>query len=157
MMASRVLAIRLFMSNVFVVQQERTIIVDSGSAGNAKTIVERLHRHGIRPDEVSLILLTHGHVDHFGSAAELKRLTGAPIAIHAADAGALRMGHNPPLHPTCAFGRFLKPILDWTQRVEPFEPDLLIDESTRLDVYGVAGRILWDARAHGRLDFRIAG
>ena len=59
-MSSRVLPVRLFMSNVFLVQQDRTIIVDAGSPGNAKTIVQRLARHGIQPHEVSLILLTHG-------------------------------------------------------------------------------------------------
>lgn len=138
----RVVPIKLLMSNLFVVQQQRTVIIDAGSPGNGRSILRILERHGIGPDEVSLILLTHGHVDHFGSALELKRATGAPIAIHAADAHALRLGHNPPLQPTCLFARLLQPYLNWTQHTEPFEPDLLIDENTRLDVFGVSGRIL---------------
>jgi hydroxyacylglutathione hydrolase len=136
----RVLPVRLLISNVFVVQQERTIIVDSGSPGNAKTIAHCLERHGIAPHDVSLILLTHGHVDHIGSARHLKEITGAPIAIHPADAAACRNGHNPPLHPSGLGGRLLHPFLP--QECDPFEPDLLIDDGTRLEVFGVAGHIL---------------
>ncbi len=38
---------------------------------------------------VESIVLTHGHFDHLRAAAALKRETGAPLAIHAADAGAI--------------------------------------------------------------------
>ncbi len=51
-------------------------------------------------------------------------------------------GRNPELLPTCLLGRILKPWLARTQWTEPFEPDLLIDENARLDVFGVAGRVL---------------
>lgn len=35
------------------------------------------------------ILITHGHVDHIGGAAELKRVTKAPVGIHPLDAAGL--------------------------------------------------------------------
>ncbi|MER6926324.1 MBL fold metallo-hydrolase [Streptomyces spiralis] len=38
------------------------------------------------------MVVTHGHVDHFGSTAELSRLTGAPIAGHIADFSICRAG-----------------------------------------------------------------
>jgi len=41
---------------------------------------------------VRLILLTHGHVDHAGSAAALQGLTGARIAIHYRDQELLEKG-----------------------------------------------------------------
>lgn len=141
-MMPRVVPIKLLMSNLYVVQQRRTIIIDAGSPGNGPMILRVLDRHGIAPRDVSLILLTHGHVDHFGSARALQEATGAPIAVHAADVNALRQGHNSPLQPTCLFARVLHPYLVWTQHTQPFEPDMLIDEQTRLDVFGVSGRIL---------------
>jgi hydroxyacylglutathione hydrolase len=46
-----------------------------------------------------LILITHGHFDHIGAAADLHEATGAPIVVHArevdllqADGGAARFG-----------------------------------------------------------------
>jgi glyoxylase-like metal-dependent hydrolase (beta-lactamase superfamily II) len=50
-----------------------------------------LRQHGIEEEEVALILLTHGHFDHFGSALELQRLLGShvKIAMHPADRGFL--------------------------------------------------------------------
>ena len=53
------------------------------------TILEgKYDKHGrlpIHPNEVRLILLTHGDFDHVGSAKDLKALTGAKIAIHEHD------------------------------------------------------------------------
>ena len=38
---------------------------------------------------VAFILLTHGHPDHSGALAELHQATGAPVAVHGADAAQL--------------------------------------------------------------------
>ena len=138
----RVHVVRSLISNAYLLQGDRTIIVDTGVPGNATAMLRQMLRHDISPDNVSLILLTHGHIDHFGSAAELKRHTGAPIAIHAADAPSLRTGTNPPLLPTCAMGRILKPFFQHRQ-IEPCEPDMLIEEEARLDVFGVSARIVF--------------
>ena len=39
--------------------------------------------------QIEAIWLTHGHFDHMLAVAELKRVTGAPLYIHAADEGCL--------------------------------------------------------------------
>jgi hydroxyacylglutathione hydrolase len=127
-------------ANAYAIHGERTVLVDTGTPGNARRILGRLERHGIRPHDVSLILLTHGHLDHFGSALELRDLTGAPIAIHADDAGALRSGHNPPLTPINATARCMAPFFQ--RHVTPFEPDLLVDDGQQLGAFGAAGRVI---------------
>jgi glyoxylase-like metal-dependent hydrolase (beta-lactamase superfamily II) len=38
------------------------------------------------PGDLNTIIITHYHVDHTGSTAELKKITGAKVAIHEADA-----------------------------------------------------------------------
>lgn len=38
---------------------------------------------------VEAIVLTHGHFDHIGAVAALAAQTGAPVAVHEADAGAI--------------------------------------------------------------------
>jgi len=38
-----------------------------------------------RPEDLGMILITHAHIDHFGGAGELARITGAKIASHRYD------------------------------------------------------------------------
>lgn len=67
---------------------ESVVVVDCGVAGTAEAhILPALRALGRSPDEVSYILLTHGHHDHTGGLAELKRLApNAKVLVHAADA-----------------------------------------------------------------------
>jgi glyoxylase-like metal-dependent hydrolase (beta-lactamase superfamily II) len=41
---------------------------------------------GRRVDEISRIVISHGHADHFGAARALRDRTRAPVHVHAADA-----------------------------------------------------------------------
>ncbi|GGR53498.1 hypothetical protein GCM10010282_53090 [Streptomyces roseolus] len=78
--------------NAYLLLGRRPVIVDAGTPGSGRKIYEQVADHGVDPADVSLIVLTHGHIDHFGSAAELHRLTGAPVAGHVADLGPYRSG-----------------------------------------------------------------
>ncbi|KUI18471.1 MBL fold metallo-hydrolase [Mycolicibacterium acapulense] len=60
-------------------------LIDTGAPGSGAAIAEAL-------PAIDLIILTHGHVDHVGSAAELHRSTGAPVVAGAGDAAAIRDG-----------------------------------------------------------------
>jgi glyoxylase-like metal-dependent hydrolase (beta-lactamase superfamily II) len=42
-----------------------------------------------------MIFITHADFDHYGSAAAVRRVTGAPIAIHDSDAEAMANGQTP--------------------------------------------------------------
>jgi glyoxylase-like metal-dependent hydrolase (beta-lactamase superfamily II) len=87
-----------------------------------------------------LLLHTHGHSDHAGSTSDLRRLSGAPVAIHAADAAMLCGGRNGPLPPTRLEARMIKRFVD-----KPFpavEPDLVFDQELDLAPYGVDGRVV---------------
>ncbi len=61
------------------------IVVDPG--GPAATILKRSSERGIK--QIKLIVNTHSHVDHTAGNKAMQQLTGAPIAIHEAEAGAL--------------------------------------------------------------------
>ena len=137
----RILPVRFLVSNVFAIQSERTVIVDAGMPGHGAAILRRLGRWGIGPADVSLILLTHGHLDHFGSAAELRRLTGAPIAIQALEAPALRAGRNPTIVPRSRFAQVLRPFFQH-RHTAPCQEDLLVEEGQQLESFGVPGQLI---------------
>ncbi len=70
-----------------------TPFFDSARGRLASTVDDRvldvllnsLQKDGIRPEEIGLIIFTHCHPDHCEAAPELKRRTGAMIALHEAD------------------------------------------------------------------------
>src|SRR6266850_1149064 len=93
--------IRLPICNAYLLKGERPILIDTGRPRDTVAIVSALAKHGVAPADLSLILHTHGHWDHCGSTAQLRRHSAARIAIHAADAPMLRRGDNGLLRPTC--------------------------------------------------------
>lgn len=65
---------------------DKAFVVDPG--GDEELILAQLDENGI--EDVTHILLTHGHFDHIGAAAELRRATGAKVCIHKRDAHMLK-------------------------------------------------------------------
>ncbi|MGB8707933.1 MAG: MBL fold metallo-hydrolase [Dehalococcoidia bacterium] len=142
--SSSVIQISLGWANAFVVLGKRPVLIDTGYPGSAPAIIDKLTENGIDPGWLSLILITHGHADHFGSAAELKKQTGAPIAVHKLDADALKTGQDPALKPTGFIGRMLLPMLErrGPATAPPVKPDILIDEDMDLSKFGVDGKVI---------------
>jgi glyoxylase-like metal-dependent hydrolase (beta-lactamase superfamily II) len=64
-------------------------LIDTGAPGSGAGILSAV-------PGVDRIVLTHGHVDHSGSAAELHEATGAPVFAGAGDADAIQAGSALP-------------------------------------------------------------
>ncbi len=77
------------------------VIVDTGMPGSATKILDGVKALGHAPGAVQKIIITHLHIDHAGSLAELKRATGAPAIMHPVDAALVRRGQAiRPVTPT---------------------------------------------------------
>ncbi|MBL9217428.1 MAG: MBL fold metallo-hydrolase [Opitutaceae bacterium] len=127
-------------SNCYLLLGEKPVLVDTGAPGDLRTILAALKRRGLAPRDLALILLTHGHSDHAGCAAELRRRSGAQIAMHAGDAGLVRAGRNGVIAVQDTLGRILRPFVD--EPFEAFEPDLVFQEGIALEPYGLRGKVL---------------
>ncbi|MEV6205802.1 MBL fold metallo-hydrolase [Kitasatospora sp. NPDC051914] len=129
--------------NAYLLLGRRPIVVDAGTPGSGRLIRDAVARHGVDPADIGLIVITHGHIDHFGSAAELHRLTGAPVAGHVDDLQPFRTGrvHEPYL-PTGPMGRLMDRDPRLHATAEPFEPDVLVRGETGLHDFGVDARIM---------------
>src|SRR5882672_12407073 len=99
-------------SNCYLLLGERPVLVDTGAPGDLKRILAGLKSRGVEPKELALILLTHGHSDHAGCAAELRRRTGAQIALHTGDVSLVRAGRNGVIAVQDWLGRVLRPFVD---------------------------------------------
>ncbi len=81
--------------NVYLITGAHPLLVDTGLPGQAGTILAYMERAGLSPRSLEAIVLTHHDVDHVGSAAELQRVTGAPIWAPVGDAAYIRRDATP--------------------------------------------------------------
>lgn len=129
--------------NAYLLLGRHPVVVDAGTPGSGPLIRDAIARHGVDPTDVRLIVITHGHIDHFGSAAELHRLTGSPVAGHVADLQPFRTGRvREPYLPTGPMGRLMDRSPKLHAAAEPFEPGLVVRGETSLHDFGIDGRIM---------------
>lgn len=67
---------------VVYVGDDGVTLIDSGCAGRRDLLTASLEAVGCRPEDVTAVLITHGHADHLGGAAGLAERHGT--AVHAA-------------------------------------------------------------------------
>lgn len=97
--AGNVYAVPLGGVNAFLIDGAALTLVDTGVPGSEEAILGAVRELGKQPGDVKHILVTHLHADHSGGLAALKRATGAPAYMHAADAAAVRAGQSMrPVH-----------------------------------------------------------
>jgi len=111
-------------------------VIDAGWPGNQQHLYKKI-RELKKP--VRFIFITHGHFDHYGSAAALRRLTGAPILIHEADAGAMAhaksfLGH---IRSLGYFAAMMLPVGELILRPEHTRADIVLKGGERLDKFGL--------------------
>lgn len=126
-----------------IIFDKKTIIVDTGNPGSAPKILAAMEKNGISRDSVSMILITHSHLDHSGSAAELQRLLKVPVAMHSLEKEYVENGTRLKLTPKDAFGKlFLKtPLIK--QNVEKFKVDIVLEGGEDLNAFGVDARVIF--------------
>ncbi len=118
-----------------VINEEAVLVVDTGMPGSAEPILEYAQSLGINPDKVAYIVLTHADIDHSGSAADLKDLTGARIAIHDDDARCLD-GTKEPKTVKGFFGILFK-VLSLVIRFRHVEPDIILRDENEIGGFKV--------------------
>lgn len=110
---------RLVVSNVFLLDggSGDRWLVDSGHWSERAMLLWELRRAGLRPSELTGVLLTHRHSDHAGSAAFLQQRYGVKIYAHRDDAAVLEgTVPRPLLRPergSNVFARVFAQIENW--------------------------------------------
>jgi glyoxylase-like metal-dependent hydrolase (beta-lactamase superfamily II) len=140
---------RLGLTNVaayLIYRPGEAILVDSGNSGSEEKILKILKGLGLDPDMLKLLILTHVHFDHAGSARRLKELTGCRIMVHRSEADRLTKGFTPIPAGTRWKAKFLVGVGRlFARRMGSFpgaEPDLLVGESFDLEEFGFPGKVI---------------
>ena len=122
-----------------------TVLLDPGPPGGAPAVIAGAAEAGIGPEDVRLILVTHGHLDHYGAATKVKAWCGAPVAANHGEPAFSRDRRNalPPAQTTRgSVVRWFYLLLSPLARFEPLEADLLLDDGADLSAYGVGAHVL---------------
>ena len=121
-------------------------MVDGGFPGSERTFRKALANLSVKPTDIGLVIITHGHFDHIGSASNIRELTGAKIAMHWMDKE--QLDKNAMIWPpgVTRWGkisrRLFKPLMSLLRYDLPQIDVLLGDEGLSLEEYGVSGKII---------------
>jgi hydroxyacylglutathione hydrolase len=128
-MILKTLVVGPFASNCYIVGSEssqRGIIIDPGA--EAKLILRTVNDSSLT---ISLILVTHAHIDHIGALATVKESTGAKFAIHEAEAAA-------------GLGMFSRMLSSMTggSFSQPPKPDKLLKDGDKIEIDDLSFTVL---------------
>jgi len=75
--------------NVYLFKGETNTLLDTGILKTTDRLLQGIEEAGLSLSEIDRIVLTHGHVDHYGAAAGIRKRAGRdiPVFLHAEDEG----------------------------------------------------------------------
>jgi len=122
------------------------VMVDAGTPGKIRSFKRKLARLHIHPEDIKLIVITHSHFDHAGSAKEIRDLTGARILIHKFEKEYLEDGGFIMPKGVNLNGKITRPLIfPFLKRIRFPRPkaDLLVDnDGLSLHEFGLDGNII---------------
>ena len=133
LIAAKVVRVPTGIANCYILgKRERWVLIDAGTEGNAKNILQAVEDHIGSDMPPAAIFLTHGHFDHAGSARELAEHWDVAIYAHRLETPFLNgTSKYPPPDPTV--GGFMSQVIR-------FLPNKKIDGGPNLREFS-AGRV----------------
>ena len=66
----------------YLITGKQICLIDSGVVSSEDVIFDYMEKIGLNPKDISLMILTHSHPDHIGSAKSIKEKSGCKVLAH---------------------------------------------------------------------------
>ena len=132
--------------SAFLLKGEKAVLIDAGVPGQMARFLKGLEMTNTLPDEIDLLLLTHGHFDHIGLAKEFVELSGAQIAIHEREKVWVETGISAMPPGATSWGKFLMSLMKLAPKMSvPGTPvDISLgDDGFSLEAYGIPAQAVY--------------
>ncbi|MDH3190526.1 MAG: MBL fold metallo-hydrolase [Acidimicrobiia bacterium] len=113
---------------------EGVTLIDTGTPRKLPRINRAVAQIGRSSDQVKAIVITHGHADHYGSAAAAKAESGARLIASTVDAPVIRGDVASQLPPFMEKYPFLKPLARLGPAADRVAVDLAVPGDQTLDL-----------------------
>jgi len=139
-----IIPLRFGVSQAYLICDQNNILLDTGSDTDKAAYQKAFEKAKVNPRDISLVVISHGHSDHFAGLGAIKELTGAPVLCHRLAAQALATGKNPKFVPRNKLGEDMLKLIEGTVPVmdKTVDADILVDKEFDLNAFGVAGKVL---------------
>lgn len=140
--ATKIDLIEVGSSNVYLLRGTKNILIDAGTPKGTGKIEKGLAKLGLTPQDLALIVLTHGHGDHGGGTAYFQEKYQIPVLGGKGDAEMMASGENGEFEVQSFVGRVLGNFVDYP--FTPYVADhwLALGERWDLAPYGIAGEVV---------------
>jgi len=139
--------IHMGFDTIYAVKGEGIILIDGGDPHKLAKFKDGLAKALIQPEEIKLIILTHGHWEHIGSTRDIKQLTGARVLMHEKDMHYLAEVKQTSPTGFTPWGKIASAILSLINpfiHIPTFEVDIVAGgEELSLSEYGIPGRLIY--------------
>jgi glyoxylase-like metal-dependent hydrolase (beta-lactamase superfamily II) len=129
----------LSLSNAYLVDGDEPVLVDTGSPDEFERLSRTLGEHDVAVEHLSLIVLTHGHADHAGTASRLSTDYGIPIAAHPREESLLQAGEA-TYYPQNIEARLIQRFLP--KRFDAVDYDIELHDGYDLSSHGIPAEVL---------------
>ena len=136
----------LGVDHCYIIQDKGCIMIDGGAPKRAENFLKAFEKLPVEPEDVELIVLTHGHWDHIGSAKDIKEITGAQLALHQQEKDWLEKSLKPLPPGVTIWGHIFAKVMALFMplvHIPTTNVDLVLEDGElSLAKYGIPGRII---------------
>ncbi|MDH5721166.1 MAG: MBL fold metallo-hydrolase [Spirochaetia bacterium] len=141
--SGKIITFKSFVSNVYLIKTDSSkyIMIDAGMHEQEEYLLKALAENKVDLKDISLIIVTHGHADHYGTLGHLKNFSNAKVLSHKEAAYFLETGGSrEPVART--FSGSILALMHPAHEADKVIPDITIEKEYSLDNFGIKGTVI---------------